>query len=53
MANLLALRQHLSEIREWPFDASTLRRLALYLLIPLVSWSGGALVERLIDAALD
>jgi hypothetical protein len=53
VANLLALRQHLLEIREWPFDASTLRRLALYLLIPLVSWSGGALVERLIDAALD
>ncbi len=53
VANLLALRQHLSEIREWPFDASTLRRLALYLLIPLGSWSGGALVERLIDAALD
>ena len=53
VANLLALRQHLSEIREWPFDASTLRRLALYLLVPLASWSGGALVERLIDAALD
>jgi hypothetical protein len=53
VANRLALRQHLLEIREWPFDASTLRRLGLYLLIPLVSWSGGALVERLIDAALD
>jgi len=25
----------------------------LYLLIPLISWSGGALMERLIDAALD
>jgi hypothetical protein len=53
VANLLALRQHLLEIHEWPFDASTLRRLALYLLIPLGSWSGGALVERWIDAALD
>jgi hypothetical protein len=53
VANLLALRQHLSEIREWPFDASTLRRMVLYLLVPLASWSGGALVERWIDAALE
>jgi hypothetical protein len=53
VTNLLALRQHLLEIREWPFDASTLRRLGLYLLIPLVSWSGGAVVERLINTALD
>ena len=53
VANLLAIRQNLSEIREWPFDASTLRRMVLYLLVPLASWSGGALVERWIDAALE
>ena len=39
-------------MREWPFDASTLARFGLYLLIPLGSWAGGALVERLINAIL-
>jgi len=31
----------------------TLRRGALCLLIPLASWVGGAMIERLVDAALD
>jgi len=40
-------------VREWPFDASTLVRFGLYLLIPLGSWAGGAFVERVIDALLE
>jgi hypothetical protein len=50
---LLAWERRVESVREWPLDASGLARLAVYLLIPLGSWSGGALVERLIDAALD
>ncbi len=50
---LLAWEQRVAAVPEWPFDSSTFVRAGLYLLIPLLSWSGGALVERLLDAALD
>jgi hypothetical protein len=53
LADLVAWRGLVQGAHEWPFDASTLVRFALYLLIPLGSWSGGALVERLVDALLD
>ena len=53
LADLIAYRGLVESAREWPFDASTVKRFGLYLLIPLGSWSGGALVERLIDALLD
>lgn len=36
-------------IRNWPFDNPTLVRFTLYLLIPLGSWLGGAVVERSLD----
>jgi len=49
---LLAYEARIDEVREWPFDTSNLLRFALFLLIPLGSWLGGALVERLVDAAL-
>ena len=52
LADLLAYRAFVENVREWPFDASTLARFGLYLLIPLGSWAGGALVERLINAIL-
>jgi hypothetical protein len=53
LADLIAYRGLVDSAREWPFDASTFRRFGLYLMIPLGSWMGGALVERLIDAMLD
>lgn len=53
LADLVAWRGLVESAREWPFDASTVTRFALYLAIPLGSWSGAALVERLIDAALE
>jgi hypothetical protein len=52
LADLLALRAHLENVREWPFDNTTLRRFALYTLLPLGSWIGGALVERIIALAI-
>jgi hypothetical protein len=52
MPSLLAYEARIESVREWPFDTSTLRRFALFLLIPLASWIGGALVERVVDAAL-
>ena len=53
LADLIAYRGLVESVREWPFDASMVKRFGLYLLIPLGSWFGGALVERLIDTLLD
>lgn len=50
---LVAWERRVEGVREWPFEAATWRRFGLYLLIPLVSWSGGALVERAVDAVLE
>jgi hypothetical protein len=52
MHAMLAYESRIESVREWPFDTSTLSRFGFFLLIPLVSWIGGALVERMIDAAL-
>jgi hypothetical protein len=53
MHEIVAYKQVVDGVREWPFDASTVMRFALYLLIPLASWSGGAVVERVIDSLLE
>lgn len=50
---LLALRSQLEAAREWPWDVPTLVRFALYVAIGLGSWLGGALVERIVDVALE
>ncbi len=50
IVDLLAYRERIEGLREWPFDARALRRFGLYLLIPLASWIGAALVERLVDS---
>jgi hypothetical protein len=53
LPGLLAYMNQIESVREWPFDAPTLTRFFLYVAIPLGSWIGGALVERLLGAALD
>ena len=52
LADWIAYHAFIASVREWPVDAPTLLRFALYLAIPLGSWLGGALVERLVDALL-
>ena len=52
LADWIAYRGLIESVREWPIDAPTLRRFALYLAIPLGSWLGGALVERMVDIVL-
>jgi len=49
---LVAWERRIEEVPEWPLDASARARFALYLLIPLGSWSAAALVERGIDSLL-
>ncbi|MDJ0750694.1 MAG: hypothetical protein QNJ11_14500 [Woeseiaceae bacterium] len=52
IADTLAYKTMIEGLRTWPFDNSTLIRFSLYLLIPLGSWLGGALVERGVDLIL-
>jgi hypothetical protein len=49
IAELVAYRNMIENIRNWPFDSPSLSRFALYLLIPVGSMVGGALVERGLD----
>ncbi len=53
LPTLLAWEARIESVREWPFDTPTLVRFALFLLIPLGSWLGGAVVERVVDLVLD
>ena len=53
LEELVAWESRVASVSEWPIDASTYSRFGLYLLIPLGSWAGGALVERALDALLD
>ena len=52
IAEVMAYKTMIESIRNWPFDHLTLSRFALYLLIPLGSWLGGAFVERGLDLIL-
>jgi hypothetical protein len=48
-ADLVAYRDLVRGVQEWPINASTYLRFAFYLMIPVVSWAAAALVERLVD----
>ena len=52
LADLIAYEGLVAAVPEWPLDASTLARLAFYLILGLGSWVGAALVEWLVDAVL-
>jgi hypothetical protein len=52
ITEIAAYRTMIQNVRNWPFDNSTLARFALFLLIPLGSWLGGAVVERGLDLFL-
>tara|TARA_Y100000310_G_scaffold342957_1_gene448465 strand:- start:8445 stop:9413 length:969 start_codon:yes stop_codon:yes gene_type:complete len=53
LTDLVTYRTQVDSTPEWSFDSSTLLRFALYLLIPVASMVGGALVERVVDMLLD
>ena len=52
VADLLAYREYVATLSEWPFDTPMLLRLALYVAIPLGSWIGGAVIERMLESTL-
>jgi hypothetical protein len=49
LPGLIAYEARIQAVREWPFDQSTLIRVASYLLIPAIPWFGEALVSDLIQ----
>jgi hypothetical protein len=52
LADLLAWRDFVESRPAWPFGGSLRLRLLIFVVIPLGSWLGGALVERLLDGLL-
>ncbi|MGB0921793.1 MAG: hypothetical protein ACPG1C_10805 [Alphaproteobacteria bacterium] len=52
LESLIAYRKRIEAVREWPFDRSAFSRLGLYMLIPVASWVGAALVEQIVESVL-
>jgi hypothetical protein len=52
LSALLALEARVEHAREWPLDMPTVFRFALYLALPLGSWLGGAIVERILGLVM-
>ena len=52
VADLVAWRSLLEGVAEWPVTLPILLRSALFVLIGIGSWLGGALVERSLEALL-
>jgi hypothetical protein len=53
LADLVAYRELIESVREWPFGRRAFLRLFPFLAIPIGGWIGGALVERLVESLLD
>jgi hypothetical protein len=53
LPGLLAYESRIEQVGEWPFDAPTLARFAALLALAVGSWLGGAVVERILGAALE
>jgi len=52
LSDLIAYRTLVEGVPEWPLERALRARLVLYVALPLGSWLGGALVERLLEATL-
>ena len=52
LRDLVAYRDVVQAVPEWPFTTPLRLRFLLYAAIPLGSWLGGALMERALEAAL-
>lgn len=52
LADLLAYREVIGGVSEWPIDAPMRLRILLYSAIPVVSWLGGVIVEWFLQRTL-
>lgn len=53
LGNLIQYQTFVKSVREWPFDLSIVARSVLLVVLGAGSWLGGAIVERLLTAALE
>jgi hypothetical protein len=53
MNDVLARRAYIRDLREWPMDTTALSRVAFYIIIPPLAWVGAALVEILVNIAME
>jgi hypothetical protein len=49
LESLLALRERVARVSSWPLGHSGLKRVALYVILPPLTWVGAALVERMLE----
>jgi hypothetical protein len=49
IGEFVTYRELMENVRTWPYDSPAMAGFGLYLLIPLGSMFGGALVERFVD----
>jgi hypothetical protein len=49
VADWITYLQLIADVPEWPIESSTLVRVILYMLIPIVSWIGSLLIEGVLD----
>lgn len=52
MSDLVTYRNMIESVHEWPFTLSTYTRVALYLLLPVVTWGIGLVAEELLGGYL-
>ena len=48
LADLLAYQNFIEEIPEWPLQSLSIVQVFVYLLIPVLSWVGGLLIENIL-----
>ncbi|HTQ13222.1 MAG TPA: hypothetical protein VMH86_05040 [Rhizomicrobium sp.] len=49
LSGLIAYEKRIADAPEWPFDQSTLMRIAAYILIPTVPWFGQAAAQYFVE----
>jgi hypothetical protein len=52
LAPLLSWRREVTALPDWPFDIGIVGRLALYLIIPPLTWVGAALIQHVVETFL-
>jgi hypothetical protein len=52
MSDLVAYRDMIESVSEWPFTLSTYTRVALYVLLPVVTWGIGLVAEEILERVI-
>jgi hypothetical protein len=52
VSNLVLYRQTVGAISEWPLDGVGAVRMVVIVIVPMLAWIAGALVDRILDKVL-